>query len=70
MGHDALFVDSSYTGTKQNVAHLISNSRFELMRHDVTSPLYVEVEESYYLTCPDELGLNPNIDYFCRMGTA
>jgi UDP-glucuronate decarboxylase len=52
MGHDVLCVDNFYTGTKQNVAHLISNPRFELMRHDVTFPLYVEVDEIYNLACP------------------
>ena len=51
-GNDVLCVDNFYTGTKQNVAHLLSNSRFELMRHDVTFPLYVEVDEIYNLACP------------------
>jgi UDP-glucuronate decarboxylase len=51
-GHDVLCVDNFFTGTKANVAHLIGNPRFELMRHDVTFPLYVEVDEIYNLACP------------------
>jgi UDP-glucuronate decarboxylase len=45
-------VDNFYTGSKQNVAHLFGKSNFELMRHDVTFPLYVEVDEIYNLACP------------------
>jgi len=51
-GHDVLCVDNFYTGTKRNVAHLLDNANFELMRHDVTFPLYVEVDEIYNLACP------------------
>lgn len=51
-GHDVLCVDNFYTGSKQNVLHLMDNKRFELMRHDVTFPLYVEVDEIYNLACP------------------
>jgi UDP-glucuronate decarboxylase len=51
-GHDVLCVDNYFTGSKANVAHLLSNPRFELMRHDVTFPLYVEVDEIYNLACP------------------
>lgn len=51
-GCDVLCVDNFYTGTKRNVEHLLGNSRFELMRHDVTFPLYVEVDEIYNLACP------------------
>ncbi len=51
-GADVLCVDNFYTGTKDNVAHLLPNPRFELMRHDVTFPLYVEVDEIYNLACP------------------
>ncbi len=51
-GHDILCVDNFFTGAKGNVAHLIGNPRFELMRHDVTFPLYVEVDEIYNLACP------------------
>jgi UDP-glucuronate decarboxylase len=49
---DVLCVDNFYSGTKDNVAHMMSNPHFELMRHDVTFPLYVEVDEIYNLACP------------------
>lgn len=49
---DVLCVDNFYSGTKDNVAHLVDNPRFELIRHDVTFPLYVEVDEIYNLACP------------------
>jgi UDP-glucuronate decarboxylase len=51
-GADVLCVDNFYSGTKDNVAHMIGNPNFELMRHDVTQPLYVEVDEIYNLACP------------------
>jgi UDP-glucuronate decarboxylase len=51
-GHDVLCVDNFFTGSKANVAHLLSHPHFELMRHDVTFPLYVEVNEIYNLACP------------------
>ncbi|MBV1732051.1 MAG: SDR family oxidoreductase [Hydrogenophaga sp.] len=51
-GNDVLCVDNFYSGTKDNVAHLMGNPHFELMRHDVTFPLYVEVDEIYNLACP------------------
>ena len=51
-GHDVLCVDNFFTGSKRNVAHLVNHPRFELMRHDVTFPLYVEVDEIYNLACP------------------
>ncbi len=51
-GHDVLCVDNFYTGNKANVQHLMGNPRFELMRHDVTFPLYVEVDRIYNLACP------------------
>jgi UDP-glucuronate decarboxylase len=51
-GNDVLCVDNFFTGSKGNVAHLIDNPRFELMRHDITFPLYVEVDEIYNLACP------------------
>lgn len=51
-GHDVLCVDNYFTGRKDNIAHLLGNSRFEAMRHDVTFPLYVEVDEIYNLACP------------------
>ena len=51
-GRDVLCVDNFYSSTKDNVAHLMDNPRFELLRHDVTFPLYVEVDEIYHLACP------------------
>ena len=51
-GHDVLCVDNFFTGNKNNVSHLISSSKFELIRHDVTFPLYVEVDQIYNLACP------------------
>ncbi|MDP1638712.1 MAG: SDR family oxidoreductase [Candidatus Nitrotoga sp.] len=51
-GNDVLCVDNFFTGTKDNIAHLISNTNFELLRHDVTFPLFVEVDEIYNLACP------------------
>jgi UDP-glucuronate decarboxylase len=51
-GCDVLCVDNFFTGTKDNIAHLIDNPNFELMRHDVTFPLYVEVDEIYNMACP------------------
>ncbi|KIL97708.1 dTDP-glucose 4 6-dehydratase [Paramagnetospirillum magnetotacticum MS-1] len=49
---DVLCVDNFFTGTKENIAHLIGNPYFELIRHDVTFPLYVEVDEIFNLACP------------------
>jgi len=51
-GHDVLCVDNFFTGTRRNISHLLDNRRFELLRHDVTFPLYVEVDEIYNLACP------------------
>ena len=51
-GYDVLAVDNFYTGTKANVAHLIDKPMFELMRHDVTFPLYVEVDRIFNFACP------------------
>ncbi|PPB79507.1 UDP-glucuronate decarboxylase [Albidovulum inexpectatum] len=51
-GHEVLCVDNYFTGRRANVAHLLANPRFETMRHDVTFPLYVEVDEIYNLACP------------------
>jgi UDP-glucuronate decarboxylase len=51
-GHDVLCLDNFFTGSKDNVSHLISSSKFEMMRHDVTFPLYVEVDQIYNLACP------------------
>jgi UDP-glucuronate decarboxylase len=51
-GYDVLCVDNYFTGDKSNIKHLMDNPRFELMRHDITFPLYVEVDEIYNLACP------------------
>ena len=51
-GDDVICLDNFYTGTKDNVLHLMDNPRFELMRHDVTFPLYIEVDEIFNLACP------------------
>lgn len=51
-GHDVLCVDNYFTGRKENIAHLLGDARFEALRHDITFPLYVEVDEIYNLACP------------------
>ena len=51
-GREILCVDNFYTGTKQNILHLLGNPHFELVRHDITFPLYVEADEIYNLACP------------------
>ena len=51
-GYDVLCVDNYYSSTKDNIAHLLDHPRFEVIRHDVTFPLYVEVDEIYHLACP------------------
>ena len=51
-GHDVLCLDNFYTGSKQNIVHLLDHRYFELMRHDVTFPLYVEVDRIFNLACP------------------
>jgi UDP-glucuronate decarboxylase len=51
-GHDVLCVDNLFTGRKDNIRHLLSNPKFEFMRHDITMPLFVEVDEIYNLACP------------------
>jgi UDP-glucuronate decarboxylase len=51
-GHEVICVDNFYTGSKSNVTHLMANPNFELIRHDVTFPLYVEVDQIYNLACP------------------
>jgi len=51
-GHEVLCVDNFFTGSRRNVAHLLDNRNFELLRHDITFPLYVEVDEVYNLACP------------------
>jgi UDP-glucuronate decarboxylase len=52
LGHDVLVVDNFYSSSRHNVVDLLDNPRFELMRHDVTFPLYVEVDQIYHLACP------------------
>lgn len=52
LGHDVLCVDNFFTGSKENIRHLIGNPYFEFLRHDVTFPLYVEIDEIYNLACP------------------
>ena len=51
-GYDVLCVDNYYSSTKDNIVHLLKHPRFEVIRHDVTFPLYVEVDEIYHLACP------------------
>jgi UDP-glucuronate decarboxylase len=51
-GYDVLCVDNFYTGIKKNIVHLLENPYFEILRHDITFPLYVEVDEIYNLACP------------------
>jgi UDP-glucuronate decarboxylase len=51
-GNDVLCIDNYFTGRRANIAHLLDNPNFELMRHDITFPLYVEVDEIYNLACP------------------
>jgi len=51
-GHDVVCVDNFFTGSKHNIEHLIGHKRFEVLRHDITFPLYIEVDEIYNLACP------------------
>src|SRR3977135_344902 len=51
-GHDVLCVDNYFTGRKDNIIHLMDNPHFEVMRHDITFPLYVEVDQIFNLACP------------------
>jgi len=51
-GHEIICLDNFFTGNKQNIVHLMSNPRFEVLRHDVTLPLFIEVDEIYNLACP------------------
>ncbi len=51
-GHDVICLDNFFTGTRDNVLHLLDNPHFEILRHDVTQPLYTEVDEIYNLACP------------------
>lgn len=51
-GHEVICVDNLFTGSKSNISHLLSNAKFEFIRHDITFPLYLEVDEIYNLACP------------------
>ena len=51
-GHDVICLDNFFTGSKDNIVHLLGNPNFELIRHDVTFPLYIEVDHIYNLACP------------------
>ena len=50
--YEVLCVDNFFTGSKRNILHLLDNKKFELLRHDITFPLYLEVDEIYNLACP------------------
>jgi UDP-glucuronate decarboxylase len=52
LGHEVVVADNFYTGNKENIAHLLNNPKFELIRHDVTFPLYIEVDGIFNLACP------------------
>ena len=51
-GHDVICIDNFYTGQKANIAHLLKDTRFEIIRHDITFPIYLEVDQIYNLACP------------------
>jgi UDP-glucuronate decarboxylase len=51
-GHEVLCLDNFFTGSKKNIIHLLGNPNFELIRHDVTFPIYLEVDQIYNLACP------------------
>ena len=51
-GYEVICVDNFYTGNKQNIRHLLDFNSFELIRHDITFPLYLEIDEIYNLACP------------------
>ena len=51
-GHEVLCLDNYFTGRRSNIEHLLGNSRFELIRHDVTEPILLEVDQIYNLACP------------------
>ena len=51
-GHEVLCADNFFTGDKSNITHLLQHGRFELLRHDITFPMFVEVDEIYNLACP------------------
>jgi UDP-glucuronate decarboxylase len=51
-GHDVICLDNFFTGSKNNIIHLMDNHRFELVRHDITEPILLEVDRIYNLACP------------------
>ena len=51
-GHDVLVVDNFYTSSRENISHLLNNPKFEIIRHDVTTPIDLEVDAIYHLACP------------------
>src|SRR3977135_4564356 len=51
-GHEVICLDNFFTGRRENIAHLLSNPRFELLRHDVIEPILLEVDQIYNLACP------------------
>ena len=51
-GHEVICLDNCYTGTKENISHIMHDSLFEFLRHDITFPIYIEVDEIYNLACP------------------
>ena len=51
-GNDVICVDNLFTGSKDNIRHLLGNPYFEFIRHDMTQPIYVECDQIYYLACP------------------
>jgi len=57
-GHDVICLDNFFTGTRRNIEFLLDNHRFELMRHDVTFPLYIEVDQIFNLACPQYCPVN------------
>ena len=70
-GHSVLCVDNYFTGAKDNIAHLLGNPHFEAMRHDITFPLYVEIDEIFNLACPASpysLSVRPGADHEDQRG--
>ena len=51
-GNDVICLDNYFTGSKENITHLLDNHNFEVIRHDITMPVYLEVDEIYNLACP------------------
>ena len=68
-GHEVLCLDNLFTGTKRNIDHLHNHPRFEFVRHDVTFPLYVEVDEIYNLACPASPVSYTHLDVYKRQTT-